>query len=172
MPVPTTLRVYNTLKQNKQPLQPLVPGKVGIYVCGPTVYSFVHIGNARTFTSFDVIVRYLRYRGFEVRYVRNYTDVDDKIINAARVVGEWADDSGRHLAVDAEGTATLDGKPYLWTTSATVLTLLESGEKRFEVAIDAGNGVLTLEGTSLQRRSKEIEAVAHSARFVREFQQD
>ncbi len=84
------IRVFNTLQQAKVPLQPLTPGKLGIYVCGPTVYSFVHIGNARTFTSFDTVVRYLRYRGFEVRYVRNYTDVDDKIIKAAAATGEDA----------------------------------------------------------------------------------
>jgi cysteinyl-tRNA synthetase len=78
------VRVYNTLTQQKEELVPLVPGKLGLYVCGPTVYSFIHIGNARTFTSFDVVARYLRYRGFEVRYVRNFTDVDDKIINAAK----------------------------------------------------------------------------------------
>ncbi len=84
------IRVFNTLAQNRVPLTPLVPGKIGIYVCGPTVYSFIHIGNARTFTSFDTIVRYLRYRGFEVRYVRNFTDVDDKIINAAKDTGEDA----------------------------------------------------------------------------------
>ncbi len=77
------IRVFNTMQQAKVPLAPLSPGKIGIYVCGPTVYSFVHIGNARTFTSFDTIVRYLRFRGFEVKYVRNYTDVDDKIIKAA-----------------------------------------------------------------------------------------
>ena len=59
-----------------------------LYVCGPTVYSWVHIGNARTFTIFDVVVRYLRHRGYRVSYVRNYTDVDDKIINAAREAGE------------------------------------------------------------------------------------
>ncbi|MEW6433650.1 MAG: cysteine--tRNA ligase [Myxococcota bacterium] len=82
------IRVFNTMAQAKVPLEPITPGKVGIYVCGPTVYSFVHIGNARTFTSFDVIVRYLRYRGFDVRYVRNYTDVDDKIIKAAAETGE------------------------------------------------------------------------------------
>jgi cysteinyl-tRNA synthetase len=82
------IRIYNTMTQQKQAFTPLQPGKVGIYVCGPTVYSFIHIGNARTFTSFDVIVRYLRYRGFDVRYVRNYTDVDDKIINAAKETGE------------------------------------------------------------------------------------
>ncbi|MFZ5441938.1 MAG: cysteine--tRNA ligase [Myxococcota bacterium] len=82
------IRVFNTMQQAKVPLQPITPGKLGVYVCGPTVYSFVHIGNARTFTSFDTIVRYLRYRGFEVRYVRNYTDVDDKIIKAAKETGE------------------------------------------------------------------------------------
>lgn len=84
------IRVFNTMQQTKVPLQPITPGKLGVYVCGPTVYSYVHIGNARTFTSFDTIVRYLRYRGFEVRYVRNYTDVDDKIIKAAKETGEDA----------------------------------------------------------------------------------
>jgi cysteinyl-tRNA synthetase len=82
------IRVFNTLSHAKVPLVPITPGKIGIYVCGPTVYSFVHIGNARTFTSFDVVVRYLRARGFEVKYVRNYTDVDDKIIQAAAQTGE------------------------------------------------------------------------------------
>jgi cysteinyl-tRNA synthetase len=82
------IRVFNTMAQAKVPLEPITPGKIGIYVCGPTVYSFVHIGNARTFTSFDVVVRYLRYRGFDVTYVRNYTDVDDKIIKAAAEAGE------------------------------------------------------------------------------------
>ncbi|MBI3184748.1 MAG: cysteine--tRNA ligase [Myxococcales bacterium] len=82
------IRVFNTLSGQKEELVPLEAGKLGIYVCGPTVYSFVHIGNARTFTSFDVVVRYLRYRGYQVKYVRNFTDVDDKIINAARESGE------------------------------------------------------------------------------------
>ena len=84
------IRVFNTMDQSKVPLVPISPGKLGVYVCGPTVYSYVHIGNARTFTSFDTIVRYLRFRGFEVKYVRNYTDVDDKIIKAARETGEDA----------------------------------------------------------------------------------
>ena len=85
---PPALSVYNTLTRRKEPLEPLRRGEVRLYVCGPTVYSWVHIGNARTFTVFDVVVRYLRYRGYRVSYVRNYTDVDDKIINAAREVGE------------------------------------------------------------------------------------
>ena len=85
---PPALSVYNTLTRRKAPLEPLRPGEVRLYVCGPTVYSWVHIGNARTFTIFDVVVRYLRHRGYRVSYVRNYTDVDDKIINAAREAGE------------------------------------------------------------------------------------
>jgi cysteinyl-tRNA synthetase len=84
------IRVFNTLTSRKEELVPLKPGELGIYVCGPTVYSYVHIGNARTFTSLDVIVRYLRYRGFRVTYVRNFTDVDDKIIEAARQSGQDA----------------------------------------------------------------------------------
>jgi cysteinyl-tRNA synthetase len=86
----SSIRVFNTLTSRKEELVPLRPGEVGIYVCGPTVYSHVHIGNARTFTAFDVIVRYLRYRGFKVTYVRNFTDIDDKIIDAARQSGEDA----------------------------------------------------------------------------------
>ncbi|PZR08375.1 MAG: cysteine--tRNA ligase [Archangium gephyra] len=82
------IRVFNTMQQDKVPLRPLTPGKLGVYVCGPTVYSYIHIGNARTFTSFDTIVRYLRFRGFDVKYVRNFTDVDDKIIKAAHETGE------------------------------------------------------------------------------------
>jgi len=85
---PPQIKVFNTLSGQKEDLVPLKPMTLGMYVCGPTVYSYVHIGNARTFTSFDVIVRYLRYRGFEVTYVRNYTDVDDKIIQAAKESGE------------------------------------------------------------------------------------
>ncbi|WNG38596.1 cysteine--tRNA ligase [Archangium violaceum] len=83
-----SIRLFNTMTMQKETLVPAVPGKLGVYVCGPTVYSYIHIGNARTFTSFDVVVRYLRYRGFDVKYVRNYTDVDDKIIKAAQETGE------------------------------------------------------------------------------------
>jgi len=82
------ITLFNTLTMQKEPLVPLEPGAVRIYVCGPTVYSYIHVGNARTFTSFDVIVRYLRHRGYRVTYVRNYTDVDDKIIKAAQETGE------------------------------------------------------------------------------------
>src|ERR1700716_1207598 len=87
-PASKRLKVFNTLSGEKEDLVPIRPGELGLYVCGPTVYGHVHIGNARTFTSFDVIVRYVRHRGFKVTYVRNYTDVDDKIIQAAKQSGE------------------------------------------------------------------------------------
>src|SRR5450755_441165 len=69
-----TLFLYNTLSRSKEKFEPLNPGHVGIYVCGPTVYSDVHLGNCRTFISFDLIYRYLLHLGYKVRYVRNITD--------------------------------------------------------------------------------------------------
>lgn len=90
------IKLYNTLTRKKETFKPIVPGKVGMYVCGPTVYSDVHLGNCRTFVSFDIIYRYLMYAGFKVRYVRNITDVghlegdadtgaEDKISKKARL---------------------------------------------------------------------------------------
>lgn len=81
------LAVYNTLTQKVEPFQPRVEKKVTIYVCGPTVYDYSHIGHARTYIAFDVIVRYLRYRGYQVEYVVNITNVEDKIINRAKETG-------------------------------------------------------------------------------------
>ncbi|MGA2151407.1 MAG: cysteine--tRNA ligase, partial [Geobacteraceae bacterium] len=81
------LRVYNTLTSGKEEFVPLRPGKVGMYVCGVTVYDYSHIGHARANVVFDVICRYLRFLGYEVTYVRNYTDIDDKIINRANADG-------------------------------------------------------------------------------------
>jgi cysteinyl-tRNA synthetase len=81
------LKIYNTLNKRKEAFEPIKPGKVGIYVCGPTVYDASHIGHARSVVVFDVIVRYLRAIGYEVTYVRNFTDVDDKIINRAGKLG-------------------------------------------------------------------------------------
>lgn len=78
------LQLYNTLTNQKERFEPLNPGKVTMYVCGPTVYNYIHIGNARSTVAFDTIRRYLEYRGFEVNYVSNFTDVDDKIIKASQ----------------------------------------------------------------------------------------
>ena len=81
------LRLYNTLTGEKELFVPLVPGKVGMYVCGVTVYDYCHIGHARAGVVFDIIFRYLKYAGYDVTYVRNYTDIDDKIINRANQEG-------------------------------------------------------------------------------------
>jgi len=77
------IKIYNTLTRTKEEFKPIEAGKVRMYVCGPTVYNYIHIGNARALIAFDVIRRFLEYRGFEVNYVSNFTDVDDKIIKAS-----------------------------------------------------------------------------------------
>jgi cysteinyl-tRNA synthetase len=83
-----TIQIYNTLSRKKEPFIPLEEGKVKMYVCGPTVYNYIHIGNARPAIVFDTVRRYLEYRGFDVSYISNFTDVDDKLIRAARELGE------------------------------------------------------------------------------------
>ena len=82
------MQIYNTLTRRKEPLRPLVPGKVRMYVCGMTVYDYCHLGHARVMVAFDVITRYLRARGYDVTYVRNVTDIDDKILKRADENGE------------------------------------------------------------------------------------
>ncbi|MEG1166564.1 MAG: cysteine--tRNA ligase [Gordonibacter sp.] len=84
------IRLYNTKTRSKVDFESLTRGKVGMYVCGPTVYNYIHIGNARTFMSFDIARRYLLWRGFDVTFVQNVTDVDDKIINKANEEGRSA----------------------------------------------------------------------------------
>jgi len=82
------LKIYNTLTRKKEPFQPRVAGKVGMYVCGMTVYDYCHIGHARVMVVFDTVARYFRYQGYELTYVRNITDIDDKIIQRALENGE------------------------------------------------------------------------------------
>jgi cysteinyl-tRNA synthetase len=82
------IRIYNTLTQQKEVFQPLQPGKVRMYVCGMTVYDYCHLGHARVLVAFDVITRYLHHRGYDVHYVRNITDIDDKILRRAEENGE------------------------------------------------------------------------------------
>ena len=77
------MKIYNSLTRKKEEFVPLEPGKVSMYVCGPTVYNYFHIGNGRTFIVFDTIRRYMEYRGYEVNFVQNFTDIDDKMINKA-----------------------------------------------------------------------------------------
>ncbi|KEF36460.1 cysteinyl-tRNA synthetase [Schinkia azotoformans MEV2011] len=82
------IKFYNTLTRSKEEFKPIKDGKVKMYVCGPTVYNYIHIGNARPAIVFDTVRRYLQYRGYEVKYVSNFTDVDDKLIKAAKELGE------------------------------------------------------------------------------------
>lgn len=84
------MKIYNTLTRQKEEFVPIKEGEVSIYVCGPTVYNFFHIGNARPFVVFDTLRNYLEYRGYKVKFVQNFTDVDDKIINRAREEGTSA----------------------------------------------------------------------------------
>ena len=77
------MKIYNTLSKQKEEFIPLIPGKVSMYVCGPTVYNYIHIGNARPMIVFDTVRRYMEYTGLDVNFVSNFTDVDDKIIKKA-----------------------------------------------------------------------------------------
>ena len=77
------MKIYNTYSRQLEDFQPIEPGKVKMYVCGPTVYNYIHVGNARSVVAFDLVRKYLEFRGFEVQYISNFTDVDDKIIKAA-----------------------------------------------------------------------------------------
>ena len=100
-----TIQIYNTLSRKKEPLKTLEPGKVSMYVCGPTVYDSAHVGHGMSALVFDIVRRYLEYRGYEVKHVTNYTDVDDKIIQRAMVEGvesievaqRYIEDFDRHL---------------------------------------------------------------------------
>ncbi|EPY2274857.1 cysteine--tRNA ligase [Clostridium sporogenes] len=88
------MKVYNTLTNKKEEFVTLVPGEVKMYVCGPTVYNFFHIGNARTFVVFDTIRRYLEYRGYKVKFIQNFTDIDDKMIKKANEEGTTVKELG------------------------------------------------------------------------------
>ncbi|WP_313537235.1 cysteine--tRNA ligase [Enterococcus sp.] len=106
------IKIYNTLTRKKEAFQPLVENKVKMYVCGPTVYNYIHIGNGRSTVSFDTIRRYFEYRGYEVDYLMNFTDVDDKIIRAAKELETTAPVvAERFIAAFNEDTAALNVKP-------------------------------------------------------------
>ena len=106
------MKVYNTLTRKKEEFVPMNPGEAKIYVCGPTVYNFFHIGNARPFVVFDTLRRYLEYRGYKVTFVQNFTDVDDKIINRAREEGLTAPEvSEKYIREYFKDAAALNIKP-------------------------------------------------------------
>ena len=107
-----SLRIYNTMSRKKEEFVPLTPGKIGMYVCGVTVYDYCHIGHARVMISFDVIARYLRHQGYEVTFVRNITDVDDKIIDRAKELGISPEDlTGKFIRAFHEDMEALGVEP-------------------------------------------------------------
>ncbi len=106
------MKLYNTLTKKKEEFVPLEPGKVKMYVCGPTVYNFIHIGNARPMIVFDTVRRYFEYKGYDVNYVSNFTDVDDKIINKAIEEGVSAQEiSERYIAECKKDMEGMNVKP-------------------------------------------------------------
>lgn len=100
------LKIYNTLTRKKEEFIPLKKGEVGMYVCGPTVYNYIHIGNARPFVIFEVVRRFLKFKGYKVKYIQNLTDIDDKMINKAKelkiTVSQLAEKFIREYFIDAD----------------------------------------------------------------------
>ena len=114
------MKIYNTLTKRKEEFVPITPGKVGIYVCGPTVYNFIHIGNARPMIVFDTLRRYFEYKGMEVNYVSNFTDVDDKIIKKSIEEGVSAHEiSERYIAECKKDMEGMNVKPATHHPKAT-----------------------------------------------------
>lgn len=131
------MKVYNTLTRKKEELVPITPGEIKMYACGPTVYNYIHIGNARPLCIFDILRRYLEYRGYKVKFVQNFTDIDDKIIRRAneehvdfseiseRYIKEfWTDADGlnvRHATINPKATENIDAIIQI------ISTLIEKG---------------------------------------------
>ncbi len=126
------LKIYNTLTRKKEPFEPVHPGKVGMYVCGVTVYDMCHIGHARSVVLFDVIYRYLIKSGFQVTYIRNFTDIDDKIINRANQLGEdWKQLTERyikefHVDMDALGVKRPNIEPKATDHIQDIISLISA----------------------------------------------
>ena len=131
------MKVFNTQSKRKEEFVPLVPGKVSMYVCGPTVYNFIHIGNARPMIVFDTVRRYMEHKGYEVNFVSNFTDVDDKIIAKANEEGVTSQEiSERYIAECKKDMAAMNVKPATTHPLATqeidgmidmISTLIEKG---------------------------------------------
>lgn len=125
------IKIYDTKTRSKREFVPVNEGKVGMYVCGPTVYNYIHIGNARTFISFDTIRRYLTWRGYEVTFVQNVTDVDDKIINKANEEGRTADEVAKEFTeafisdMRAAGVQDPDIRPKATEEIGTMIKLVQ-----------------------------------------------
>jgi len=131
------MQIYNTMTRKKEELIPLVPGQISMYACGPTVYNYFHIGNARPFIVFDTLRRYLEYRGYNVRFVQNFTDIDDKMIRRANEEGTTVKELGErfikeyYIDADALGVRRASVNPrateHIGEIISLVSTLIEKG---------------------------------------------
>ncbi|GAD00912.1 cysteine--tRNA ligase [Agarivorans albus] len=169
------LQIYNTLTRKKQAFKPLVEGKVGMYVCGVTIYDYCHIGHARTFVAFDTVARYLRWSGYELNFVRNITDVDDKIIKRAAENGESCDalterfTKAMHADFDALNMLRPDIEPRVTTHMPEIIEVIEklianghayvadSGDVLFEVSTFADYGKLSLQNLDMLQAGARVE---------------
>lgn len=126
-----SLKVYNTMTRTKETFVPLTPGKVSMYVCGPTVYDYIHIGNARPAIFFDVVRRYLEMSGYEVNYVVNFTDVDDKLIRKSEQTGETVPQIAEKFIaayyedIEALGIHKADANPRVTENIAEIVALIQ-----------------------------------------------
>lgn len=130
------MKIYNTLTRQKEEFVPIEPGKVKIYACGPTVYNYIHIGNARPICVFDTLRRYLEYRGYEVTFVQNFTDIDDKLIKKAAEEGitvkEVAERYIKEYEVDAKGLGVKEATfhPRATETVDTIIEIVKTLEDK------------------------------------------
>ena len=140
------MKIFNTLTRRKEEFVPLEPGKVKMYVCGPTVYNYIHIGNARPMIIFDTVRRYFEYKGYDVNYVSNFTDVDDKIIKKAIEEGVDADTiSQRYIAECKKDMADMNVKPA--TTHPQATQEIGGMLEMIQILIDKGHAYVAADGT-------------------------
>lgn len=156
------MKVYNTLSKRKEEFVPLEEGKVSMYVCGPTVYNLIHIGNARPMIVFDTVRRYLEYKGYEVNYVSNFTDVDDKIIAKANEEGVSAEEiSQRYIAECKKDMEAMNVKPA--TTHPQATQEIEGMIQMIQSLIEKGYAYPAADGTVYFRvkKFKEYGKLSH-----------
>ena len=147
------IEIYNTLTKKKEEFKPITPNKVSMYVCGPTVYNFIHIGNARPMIVFDTVRRYFMYKGYEVNYVSNFTDVDDKIIKAAIEEGVDSEEiSTRYIAECRKDMADMNILPATRNPQAT--QEIEGMINMIQILIDKGYAYPVSDGTVYYRTRK------------------
>ena len=147
------MKIYNTLTRKKEDFVPIEPGKVSMYVCGPTVYNYIHIGNARPMIVFDTFRRYLEYKGYEVNYVSNFTDVDDKIIKEAIEEGSSAEEvSKRFIEACETDMQSMNVKPA--TTHPLATQEIDGMIAMIEKLVEKGYAYPTADGTVYYRTRK------------------